>query len=42
MCVWGDKGSIGMVLFTAADKNRDAVEETARSVGTDFLRPAVD
>ena len=42
MCLWGDKGSIGMVLFTAADKNRDAVEETARSVGTDFLRPAAD
>ncbi|MFE5711458.1 hypothetical protein ACFQ7J_11635 [Streptomyces sp. NPDC056501] len=42
MCVWGDKGSIGMALFTAADKNRDAVEETARSVGADFLRPAVD
>ncbi|MCX4985961.1 hypothetical protein [Streptomyces sp. NBC_00572] len=42
MCVWGDKGSIGMVLFTAADKNRDAVEDTARSVGADFLRPAGD
>ncbi|MFB7611277.1 hypothetical protein [Streptomyces gardneri] len=42
MCVWGDKGSIGMVLFTAADKNRDAAEETARSIGTDFLRPAED
>ncbi|MFH9727586.1 hypothetical protein ACH4M4_32165 [Streptomyces sp. NPDC017254] len=42
MCVWGDKGSIGMVLFTAADKNRDAVEDTARSVGADFLRPARD
>ncbi|MGW2016812.1 hypothetical protein [Streptomyces sp. NPDC001927] len=42
MCVWGDRGSMGMVLFTAADKNRDAVEETARSVGADFLRPAAD
>lgn len=40
MCVWGDKGSMGMVLFTATDKNRDAVEDTARSVGADFLRPA--
>ncbi|MFJ2938199.1 hypothetical protein ACIO8G_36250 [Streptomyces sp. NPDC087219] len=40
MCVWGDQGSIGMVLFTATDKNRDAVEDTARSVGADFLRPA--
>ncbi|WP_030689975.1 hypothetical protein [Streptomyces globisporus] len=42
MCLWGDKGSMGMVLFTAADGNRDAVEETARSVGADFLRPARD
>ncbi|MFE6781968.1 hypothetical protein ACFVFF_06870 [Streptomyces sp. NPDC057680] len=42
MCVWGDKGSIGMVLFTAADENHEAVEETARSVGTAFLRPAAD
>ncbi|SEB63370.1 hypothetical protein [Streptomyces sp. TLI_105] len=42
MCVWADKGSMGMVLFTAADKNHDAVEETARSVGADFLRPARD
>ncbi|WP_329274620.1 hypothetical protein [Streptomyces sp. NBC_00691] len=42
MCVWGDKGSVGLTLFTAADKNRDAVEDTARSVGTDFLRPAAD
>ncbi|MFB7591889.1 hypothetical protein [Streptomyces sp. NPDC056169] len=42
MCLWGDKGSIGTVLFTAADKDRDAVEETARSVGADFLRPAAD
>ncbi|MFD9034429.1 hypothetical protein ACFVZW_25295 [Streptomyces sp. NPDC059567] len=42
MCVWADRGSMGMVLFTAADKNRDAVEETARSVGADFLRPAAD
>ncbi|WP_329111808.1 hypothetical protein [Streptomyces sp. NBC_01353] len=42
MCVWADKGSIGMVLFTAEDKNRDAVEETARSIGADFLRPAAD
>ncbi|MFD3943423.1 hypothetical protein [Streptomyces sp. NPDC058579] len=42
LCVWGDKGSMGMVLFAAADENRDAVEETARSVGADFLRPAAD
>ncbi|MER6096101.1 hypothetical protein ABT154_09615 [Streptomyces sp. NPDC001728] len=42
MCVWADKGSLGMVLFTAADKNQEAVEETARSVGADFLRPAGD
>ncbi|MFB7234722.1 hypothetical protein ACFCXK_08065 [Streptomyces sp. NPDC056269] len=42
MCVWGDKGSIGTVLFTAADENHDVVEETARSVGTAFLRPAAD
>ncbi|MET9674625.1 hypothetical protein ABZY68_16205 [Streptomyces sp. NPDC006482] len=41
-CLWGDKGSIGMVLFTAADKNRDAVEDTARSIGADFLQPAED
>lgn len=41
-CVWGDKGSMGMVLFTDADRNRDAVEETARSVGADFLRRAED
>ncbi|MEU6882909.1 hypothetical protein [Streptomyces sp. NPDC046712] len=42
MCVWADKGSMGMVLFTAEDKNRDTVEDTARSVGADFLRPAGD
>ncbi|MFB7373880.1 hypothetical protein ACFC0D_28965 [Streptomyces sp. NPDC056222] len=42
MCVWADKGSMGMVLFTTADNNRDAVEETARTVGADFLRPAGD
>ncbi|MFF8381797.1 hypothetical protein ACF07V_37545 [Streptomyces sp. NPDC015661] len=42
MCIWADKGSIGMVLFTAEDQNREAVEETARSVGAEFLRPARD
>ncbi|MFD9241635.1 hypothetical protein ACFV0D_06795 [Streptomyces sp. NPDC059556] len=42
MCVWGDKGSIGMVLFTAPDENHDVVEEAARSVGTAFLRPAAE
>ncbi|MFG2903251.1 hypothetical protein ACGFZH_39985 [Streptomyces zaomyceticus] len=42
MCVWGDKGSIGMVLFTATDKNHDAVEDTARSVGAVFLQPVGD
>ncbi|MFE3073609.1 hypothetical protein [Streptomyces sp. NPDC059247] len=41
-CLWADKGSMGMVLFTAEDKNRDAVEATARSVGADFLQPAGD
>ncbi|MER7948880.1 hypothetical protein ABTY59_15965 [Streptomyces sp. NPDC096079] len=40
MCLWADKGSLGMALFTAADKNREAVEDTARSIGTEFLRPA--
>ncbi|GHA64196.1 hypothetical protein ACIQRS_08745 [Streptomyces termitum] len=42
MCVWADKGSLGLVLFTAADDDREAVETTARSVGGDFLRPADD
>ncbi|WP_435972037.1 hypothetical protein [Streptomyces sp. Qhu_M48] len=40
MCAWADKGSIGMVLFTAQDGNQAAIEETARSIGADFLRPA--
>lgn len=42
MCLWGDKGSIGMVLFTAQDENRQAIEEAARSIGADFLRPVGD
>ncbi|WP_395358204.1 hypothetical protein ACHGLA_00850 [Streptomyces sp. YH02] len=42
MCVWADKGSVGMVLFTAEDKDQAAVEETARSISADFLRPAAD
>ncbi|MER5202500.1 hypothetical protein [Streptomyces sp. NPDC002825] len=42
MCVWADKGSAGMVLFTAEDKNEEAVEETARSIGEEFLHPAGD
>ncbi|MEV6245988.1 hypothetical protein AB0M38_07265 [Streptomyces sp. NPDC051742] len=40
MCIWGDKGSMGLVLFTAEDENQDEIEETARSIGADFLRPA--
>ncbi len=40
MCIWGDKGSIGMVLFTAEDENQDEIGETARSIGAEFLRPA--
>ncbi|MFJ9434298.1 hypothetical protein ACIRQY_32210 [Streptomyces sp. NPDC101490] len=42
MCLWADKGSLGMVLFTAEDKNRAAIEETARAVGADFLQPTED
>ncbi|MFF2779728.1 hypothetical protein ACFVU3_33110 [Streptomyces sp. NPDC058052] len=42
LCMWADKGSLGMALFTAGGEDREEVEATARSVGGDFLRPAGD
>ncbi|MEU8763857.1 hypothetical protein [Streptomyces sp. NPDC048659] len=42
LCVWGDKGSVGMVLFTAKGQSREEVERSARTIGAAFFRPAAD